>query len=168
MPSSVLPRIVLPRIDVPVPPVTQIPRVLLAIRLPPAGTAPIWLEAVPEGPPTRTPVSPLPIGWFPLPSVPIALARTAFALARTIHTPLCVLPEITFPAPAGVPPTVLPEVLKKIPTPSPLARAAVPAAVVPMKLPWMTLPSVPRSVITRPIDELPEMTLREAAVVPPI
>ena len=62
--------------------------------------------------------------------------------------PSPLLPEITLPAPAPVPPIVLPELL--IDTPVALPRAAVPVASVPMKLPCTTLPVAPDPVIWMP------------------
>ena len=53
--------------------------------------------------------------------------------------PSTLLPEITLPAPAPVPPIVLFDAPLSITTPVPLPSAAVPAAFVPMKLPWTTI-----------------------------
>src|SRR5436190_19339032 len=54
--------------------------------------------------------------------------------------PAAILPEITFRAAEVVPPMRLPaELLSVIPLP-PLARASVPVALVPIRLPWILLP----------------------------
>lgn len=85
-----------------------------------------------------------------------------------IATPSLVLNAMTFPAPAAVPPIVLElENAGRMPN-WPFPSAAVPVTSVPMKLPWMTLPSVPTSAIVIPSSVLPEMRFRAAAVVPPI
>jgi hypothetical protein len=79
--------------------------------------------------------------------------------------PSPVLPETTLPAPAVVPPIVLPlPCWVKIPK-APLATAAVPAASVPIKFP-ATISRNP-SVIKMPTS-FPEMTLPAPAVAPPI
>ena len=63
---------------------------------------------------------------------------------------------------------VVPEVPARTSTPSfSLGTAAVPAALVPMKLPLMLVPEVPLSVTRMPLVPLPEMTLywaKEVAV----
>ena len=51
-------------------------------------------------------------------------------------------------------------------TPSSLPRSSVPLAVVPIRLPTTLVPCVESRVI--PSEPFPEMTLREAAVSPPI
>ncbi len=72
----------------------------------------------------------------------------------------------TFGAPAPVPPTRL--LLPMMRTPAvALPIAPVPAAFVPMKLPSTSLLSL-RSMLTPTKPLLPEMTLRAAALVPPI
>ena len=50
----------------------------------------------------------------------------------------------------------------------PLGTAAVPAAFRPMKLPWISVPATVAPVAVMPSRVLPEITLRSAAVVPPI
>src|SRR5262245_3973124 len=76
---------------------------------------------------------------------------------------------MTLRAAAVVPPIVLPLAPPAICTPpTPLARAAQPAALRPMKLPSTTLFLVPAPSIETPLPPLPELTLRAAAVVPPI
>ena len=77
------------------------------------------------------------------------------------------LPEITFPAPAAVPPTVMPDT-NDISIPAcPLPRSIVPLASVPMKLPCTRVPVAPVLMIM-PFDKFPEMMLRVDAVVPPM
>ena len=83
--------------------------------------------------------------------------------------PCALLPEMTLPAPAAVPPMVLSVAPLMTNTPKlPLPSAAVPAALVPMKLPSTTLPVVPLPVMSMPSLVLPLMTLPAAAVVPPM
>ena len=77
-------------------------------------------------------------------------------------------PEIKLPAPGSAPPIMLfmnGELEMSIPVPPSSLIAAVPAALVPMKLPRMKLPVPPNSI---PLNPLPEITLRAAAVTPPM
>ena len=71
------------------------------------------------------------------------------------------LPEITLPAPAAVPPTIVPgKLLMLMPIAFPTARS--PAAFTPMRLPWMTfafeLVTMLLAILI-PAPVLPEMTL---------
>src|SRR5262249_50995617 len=84
-----------------------------------------------------------------------------------METPASVLPEMTLPAPAAVPPIVLLEALYTNTPTSPLATAASPAAFVPVRLPWTWLSVAPRPAMRPPDPPLPEMTLRASEVVPP-
>ena len=53
------------------------------------------------------------------------------------------LPEMRLPAPAAVPPTVLPVAPLSMSTPSGFGIAGVPGISVPTRLPWIGLPDVP-------------------------
>src|ERR1043165_6931962 len=76
------------------------------------------------------------------------------------------LPEIKLPAPAVVPPIrLLVQGELGIETPVAFGIAIVPAALVPMRFPWMMLLLPP---ISRPAKVLPEITLRAAAMAPPM
>ena len=81
-------------------------------------------------------------------------------------TPELVLPEITLRAAAVVPPRVWPVPPRETPEPA-LARAVVPAALVPIRLPLMTrlLVSASRAM---PLEVLPEIRLPAPATVPPM
>src|SRR6516162_1283703 len=84
-------------------------------------------------PATSTPADALPTAPVPAALVPIRLPCTATADARlSIRIPQLVLPEMTLPAPATVPPMVL---LAPVTTSTPLvplARAPLPLTVRPM------------------------------------
>jgi hypothetical protein len=88
--------------------------------------------------------------------------------------PVSVLPEITLRSDASPAPSPsVPMRLNFAPpaTTTPLnefARAPVPAAFVPMKLPAMTLVSVPTSAIVTPSRSLPEITLPAPLAPPPM
>ena len=77
------------------------------------------------------------------------------------------LPEITLPAPAAVPPTVVPVEPDAMATPPmPLGSAAVPARLVPIKFPWIEVSMLLWT--TMPAAALPEMRLASPAFGPPI
>ena len=153
MPERPLPRGAMPAAFVPMrlfnsellPPVTKIPSSLLAeITLPaPLPVPPMVLK----DPRILTPATWFPRLELPITSVPILLPWTKLP-SPEMSMPSPLLPEITLPWPAPVPPIVLPELL--IDTPSPLPRAMAPVASVPMKLPCTTLPVVPDPVIWMP------------------
>src|SRR5262245_3520231 len=82
----------------------------------------------------KTPSRELPRSTLPVTSVPMKLPTTRFS-PPVISTPFLPLPEMTLRAPAVVPPIVLPpDRLMRTPSPE-LLGVAVPAALVPMKLP---------------------------------
>ncbi len=86
-------------------------------------------------------------------------------LPASTDTPACVLPEITLPCAAVLPPTrVL--LAPRVRTPTPLARLAVPAALRPIQLPITSVPCAPSSTATP--TALPAIRLRSGAVVPPM
>ncbi len=101
----------------------------------------------------------MPSNWFgsdaPPAVVPIELPKT-WLFELPIARPM-LLPEMTLPAVAVVPPMTFPdpEPLVWIPKPV-LASAAVPAPLVPMRFPW-TVTLLPKR--STPSPELPEMTL---------
>ena len=100
--------------------------------------------------------------------VPIRLPWTTVPVVRLLlrKTPLPPFPEITLPVPAAVPPIVLfGELTTWTPT-APLARAAVPAALVPMRFPWTKPPEDGLPILT-PFCWLAEIRLRVSGVVPP-
>src|SRR4051812_38042268 len=79
-----------------------------------------------------TPSDPLGTAAVPAAFVPMRLPSTVSPLAERNQTPLAWLPEITFPEPAAVPPTMSPVEPYWIVTPlRPLPSAAVPPALVP-------------------------------------
>src|SRR2546423_2104354 len=96
--------------------------------------------------------------------------------AAKTSTPTTQLPEITLREPTAVPPIVLPLAPAWRTTPfrwvTGDVTAAVAVAFVPMRFPATTLPSASPGVlkpeITTPAFQLPEMTLRAPAAVPPI
>ena len=123
---------------------------------------------------TSNPWFPLPIGTEPLKSVPTRLPCTSDPGER-ISIPFLVLPETRLPAPGAVPPTRVSGEFWPMYTPVWLARAMVPVASVPMRLPWITLPvasgpelSYPPQTITPPDSELPDITLPAPGVTPPM
>ena len=74
----------------------------------------------------------------------VALDDVARGAGAVSTTAALVLPPISLAEPGAVPPIVLPEAPVSISTPSvPLATAAVPAALVPMRFPSTRLPVVP-------------------------
>src|SRR5689334_5748928 len=79
-------------------------------------------------------------------------------------------PEITFRAAGVLPPMVDPDTAEWNEMPMPFGSAPVPAALVPIRLPWMRWPLPPLlNVLPTPIPAAePESRLREAGVVPPI
>ena len=84
-------------------------------------------------------------------------------------TPSPPLPEMTLPSPAPVPPTQLLMAPLKMATPwLVLPRSTVPVTSRPMMLPRITFPLVPAPKICTPSTVLAEMTLRSAAVAPPM
>ncbi len=120
---------------------------------------------------TNTPWLLFPKLSVPVRSVPMKLPCTVFPVVAkdTPGSPAPVWPAMTLPAPGVVPPTVLLMALARISTPvSPLGKAAVPAALVPMKFPWMMFPVEPATEISTPSEPLPEIRLRAAGVVPPM
>ena len=80
--------------------------------------------------------------------------------------PCSAFPEITFPAPAAVPPTsaVFAPLLKFTPERA-FGSAAVPAALVPMKFPWIVVFVPP---VLMPQPSFPLITFPAPAVPPPI
>ena len=88
----------------------------------------------PPPPPMRTPSPLLATALFPAAFVPMKLPWTKLssAVAPLIRTPSVTFPEITFRAPAVVPPIVLwnAEPLRKTPA-LPFPSAALPATLVP-------------------------------------
>ena len=86
-----------------------------------------------------------------------------------INTPIEPFPEITFRAPAAVPPTVLFAVPRETPWPV-FGSAPVPAAFVPIRLPWIVL--WPDAVAQKGRNEatppwFPEMRFPAPGAVPP-
>ena len=79
------------------------------------------------------------------------------------------MPEMTFRAPAVVPPIMLllDDPLKRIPFEA-LGRATVPARFVPMKLPATVFPEAPNEMNFTPASTFPEIILLAPAVFPPI
>src|SRR5437868_2071886 len=76
------------------------------------------------------------------------------------------LNQMVFPAPAAAPPICAPPVLTTTTPLDVLPRFAVPAASVPMKFPWMTVPpEVPDMKTPVPFEEI---TFWAPAAVPPI
>jgi hypothetical protein len=73
-------------------------------------------------------------------------------------------PEITLPAPAALPPIVAlsPSMVRA----DPLGRATVPVMSVPIRLPWMIVPSADST--PRPTEPFPEIRFPEPGDVPPI
>src|SRR5438552_19090243 len=82
-------------------------------------------------------------------------------------TPVPLFPEMMLRALDVVPPTVLLFEAVLIATPPMLGSAAVPAALVPIKLPWTRLADEPPTIL-RPTPPLAEMTLPAPAIVPPL
>ena len=77
-----------------------------------------------------------------------------------------------FPAPAAVPPMValgpVSDASRIMPSPiSPISRAFVPVASVPMKLPWMTMPDE-LPLLRIPLAMLPEIRFRSPGFSPPM
>ena len=120
-----------------------------------------------------TPSPPLASAALPAAFVPIKLPSTTFRVAAAappglvISTPSVVLPEMTLRATAIVPPIVL-AVAPEIDTPIPLARASVPAALVPISFPSTITPEVFSPLSATPSPGLPEITFPCPAVDPPI
>ena len=86
-----------------------------------------------------------------------------------IITPSRPLKAMTLPAPAAVPPIVLPSTPETAErsTPWPVFPSGPPAALTPMKLPWIRFgPGLWSRLI--PLAPLPEMILRAPGAVPPI
>ena len=135
------------------------------------------LPAPADVPPIVFPVAPLVLvtptvfgrGAVPPTSAPIRLPCTRIPEALLkMKTPLPIFPEMTFLAPAVVPPTELLDAVGPMATPElPLPSAADPAAFVPMKLPCTRLANVLLMIAT-PASELAEMRFDAAAAVPPI
>ncbi len=134
----------------------------------PGATPPMTLPLAPLR--RTTPTALLGSAAVPETSTPIKFPCTRFPLVEDwlMTTPLPVFPEMTFPAPALVPPIVLLDAPDSISIPAALGTAAVPAALVPIKLPCTVFPLVPGPMIWIPKKAFPEITLRAAAVVPPI
>ena len=85
------------------------------------------------------------------------------------NTPRCPFPEITFRAPATVPPTMFPLVWEKMETPfNTLPIARVPVWSVPIRFPCSLFPVVPAPVMDTPLPPLPEIRLPKPIEVPPI
>src|SRR5207247_82361 len=83
------------------------------------------------------------------------------------YRPVRPLPEITLPAPGSDPPTRLPYDSIEMPS-NEFGTALVPAAPRPMKFPCTTLLRALKPCIRIPSPLFPEITLRAAALVPPI
>src|SRR5436305_2002132 len=103
---------------------------------------------------THTPIPPVfPSAAVPRALVPIRLPATTFVLvpAPVICTPSWALPLMTFREPGVVPPTVLLAAPPEMRTPEPvLDSGAVPAAVVPTRLPATVLRVVQLPAIDTP------------------
>ena len=114
---------------------------------------------------TLTPLSARSMPICPLPQMALREIRLLPAPVSTTPGPL--LPRIRLPAPA--PPTVLPLASACRRTPAlPLGTTAVPAASTPMWLPCSRLPVADAPTTCTPSLPLPAITLRSAAVWPPI
>ena len=107
-------------------------------------------------------------GTGPVPAalVPILLPSTT-GNRWLAMTPLPLLPETRFPSPAPVPPNRRPGAFRSTTADAwpavPLGTAAVPAALVPIRLPWM----VPGRAVLRARMVLPEMRFPAPAAEPP-
>src|SRR5262245_15511102 len=78
------------------------------------------------------------------------------------------LPEMTLPAPAALPPTVVPGALPRITPYCWVPPPTVPVRSVPIQLPWMTVSKeLPLAPTLMPAVLLAEMTLRVWEAVPP-
>src|ERR1051326_3490531 len=105
----------------------------------------------------------------PVISVPIKFPCTVFDDEPEIETPSLPLPEITLPAPAAVPPIVLPVAPCKKNTPLlPLGIAILPVISVPIKFPCTIFDVALVPNISIPPPPLPEIILGAPAAVPPI
>ena len=88
-------------------------------------------------------------------------------LALAMFTPRPLLLAMKLPAPAAVPPIRLAFAPLRTTTPSPLPKANVPVALLPMVLPATVLLSVPKPNSSTPAKLLPPMTLPAPAALPP-
>ena len=108
-------------------------------------------------------------------SVPMKLPWTLLAPGRSLtpmmNTPCSLLPAMTLAAPSTAPPIRLSEassiLMPLLPLLPPL-RNFLPVTSVPMKLPCTLLPKDSGPNMTIPWAKLPEITLRDSSVVPPI
>ena len=167
MPEPLL-KIKFRRIASPVPLSTSIESsVLNAIVLPaPVVVPPIVL---PETSSTSMPTA-LGLARVPVESVPILLPATTLLVvpSSAMSTPSPLFSEMTLPAPAVVPPIVLPDAALSISTPVPFAMETSPVTSVPMSLPATRFPVVLPLEISTPSFVLPEMTFPAPLVMPPI
>ena len=122
--------------------------------------APVWMNTPTLFSSSAVPAAlvPMKLPWIWLPFVP----------APKIITPVLLFPEMTLRAPAVAPPMTLPWAPSKIRTPSKLGKAVRPAALVPMKLPWIRVPATPAPLRDTPKSPLPEIRFRCATAVPPM
>ncbi len=112
----------------------------------------------------------LPSADKPLAVVPMRLPSTREPVepAAEMETPEPRLPEIKLPAPASVvePMRFLAAFITRTPS-LPLGTATVPFALVPMKLPSITLLDAPTPLSVIPLFALPEITFRRLGRFPP-
>ncbi len=103
---------------------------------------------------------------------PVAVTPMSFPSTRTSEAwrvkPIQLLPPMTFPEPAVVPPIVMPDPTLSRETPVEPASAAVPLALLPIRFPATKTSDVPLSPISRSWFRFPETTLPDPATVPPI
>src|SRR5581483_2088387 len=148
---------------------TQTPRLFPEMTLrAPADEPPTVFALAP--PLTMTPNVCPPAAAPPVVSVPIQLPSTTFVFVPdpSRRTPAVPFPEITFRAPAVVPPTTFAVAPPEIAMPSSsFPFPAAPFASRPTQLPSTTFADVPAPKIDTP-KLFAAITLREAALVPPI
>src|SRR5262245_26550527 len=107
---------------------------------------------------TEMPNAVLPSGALPEAVVPIRLPRIVAPVVNGALTPLEPFPEMTFPSPGPEPPTVAEPAPFRFTPSSTFGIAALPAAFVPIRFPWMTVPVVVFVETETPLPPLPEMT----------